>query len=216
MLVPSDLDTYLFPLVADGACPAGTFELEFESGRMSWTDGLYGICGFTRGQIVPTFDVLLTHLHPDDREPFETLLRKLSERGGQVALLHRVIDSRGRQRQVFSSVQAKAGPTDTAQQATGFMVDLTRSMREESRQRAEEAVQGALAHTAAIEQAKGIVMSVLLVGPEVAFKVLADRSQRTNTKLHTVAASLVDAIRTGRAADLVNAWAGAMSKPARS
>ncbi|MDQ0118689.1 hypothetical protein J2T22_001875 [Pseudarthrobacter defluvii] len=42
-LVPSDLETYLFPLVTNDACPAGTFELEFESGRMSLADGLYKI-----------------------------------------------------------------------------------------------------------------------------------------------------------------------------
>ncbi|MEW1947937.1 hypothetical protein AB0280_01700 [Pseudarthrobacter sp902506025] len=41
--MPSDLETYLFPLVTNDACPAGTFELEFESGRMSLADGLYKI-----------------------------------------------------------------------------------------------------------------------------------------------------------------------------
>ncbi|WP_285245770.1 hypothetical protein [Pseudarthrobacter sp. fls2-241-R2A-127] len=69
-----ELDTYLFPLVSDGACPAGTFELDFASGRMSWTDGLYENHGFKRGQIVPNFSLLLAHLHPDDRGLLHKLL----------------------------------------------------------------------------------------------------------------------------------------------
>jgi hypothetical protein len=201
-----ELDTYLFPLVAKGACPAGTFELDFASGRISWTEGLYDIHGFKPGQIVPTLGLLLTHLHRDDRGPFQALLTKLSAKGGQAALLHRVIDSRGRQRRVFSSVQADVVPGRVAERGTGFMVDLTRTMHEETRQATRDAINGALANKAVIEQAKGIVMNLLSINPERAFGILACQSQRTNTRLPTLAASLVDAVSTGNAAEVVKAW----------
>jgi len=210
----SELDTYLFPLVAKGACPAGTFELDFASGRMSWTEGLYEIHGFKRGQIVPTFTLLLAHLHPDDRAPFQKLLTKVSQKGGQAALLHRVIDNKGRQRQVFSSVEADDKAEAVAAAARGFMVDLTRSMHEETRQAAVDAINGALANKAVIEQAKGIVMTVLSVSPEAAFHILADQSQRTNTKVHALSAGLVAAVGAGKAVEVVNAWS--WSEPATS
>ena len=95
----AELDTYLFPLMAKGACPAGTLDLELASGHMSWSEGLYKILGFRPGEVVPTLEVLMAHQHADDRKPFKHLLQGLAENGGQIALLHRIIDSRGRQRQ---------------------------------------------------------------------------------------------------------------------
>lgn len=202
----AELETYLFPLMAEGACPAGTLDLEFVSGRMRWSDGLYQIHGFRPGQVVPTLDVLMAHQHADDRGPFKHLLQGLAENGGQIALLHRVIDSRGRQRQVFSSLHATLDDSGRPECATGFVVDLTRSLHEESRQAADEAIQGALAHKAVIEQAKGILRGLLLVSAEEAFDILAAQSQRTNTKLHAVAAAVVQAMDSGDGTQLLNGW----------
>lgn len=204
-----ELETYLFPLVANGACPAGTFKLEAGSGLMEWSVGLYRIHGFRPGEVVPTLAVLMAHQHPDDREPVGNLLRRLVESGGQGALLHRVIDSHGRQRQVFSSIQARKDDGAGAGQLVGFMVDLTRTMHEESRQAAEDAIQGAFAHKATIEQAKGIIMACLNLAEERAFDVLTKESQKTNTKVHTLAGQLVQAASEGHAARMLAQWAAA-------
>lgn len=42
--------------------------------------------------------------------------------------------------------------------------------------------------------------------PETAFNILAGQSQRTNTKLHALSASLVKALVAGKVAEVVNAW----------
>ncbi|WP_285320679.1 PAS and ANTAR domain-containing protein [Pseudarthrobacter sp. lyk4-40-TYG-27] len=201
-----DLETYLFPLTAEGACPAGTLDLELASGQMIWSDGLYKIHGFHPGQVVPTLDLLMAHQHADDRGPFQQLLRSLADTGRQIALLHRIIDSRGRQRQVFSSLHATLDESGRPEHAAGFMVDLTRTMHEETRQAADEAIQGALAHKAVIEQAKGILRGLFLISAEEAFEILAAQSQHTNTKLHTVAATFIEAMDNGRATHLLNDW----------
>lgn len=199
----SSLDTYLFPLLADGVCPAGTLDYDLASGSMTWSEGVYGIHGFRPGQIVPTLEVLMAHQHADDRGPFTHLLKNLADNGGQIALLHRVVDSRGRQRQVFTSLHATNDGRGTAARATGFMVDLTRTIREETRLTAEAAVQGALAHTAAIEQAKGVIRALLGVSADTAFSILAAHSQHTNTKVHVVAATILNAVDEGTAARLL-------------
>ena len=49
-----------------------------------------------------------------------------------------------------------------------------------------------------IEQAKGIVMAQRRCGPEEAFDLLRQVSQRTNVKLHVLAAQLVKAIASGQ------------------
>ncbi|WP_251046251.1 PAS and ANTAR domain-containing protein [Arthrobacter sp. ISL-85] len=180
---------------------------------MDWTEGVYEIHGFRRHQIVPTVKLMLAHQHPEDREPLQRLLKKLAEKDGQLALLHRVIDTRGRQRQVFSSFNAAPGEHGRVETATGFMVDLTRSMHEETRQTAEDAIHGALGHMAVIEQAKGIIMALLSVSGETAFGILTGQSQHTNTKLHILAANLVNAIEAGNGAAVVQTVRGAQRTP---
>ena len=49
-----------------------------------------------------------------------------------------------------------------------------------------------------IEQAKGIVMAQRRCGPEEAFDVLRQVSQRTNVKVAVLAAQLVKAITSGK------------------
>ena len=51
---------------------------------------------------------------------------------------------------------------------------------------------------AVIEQAKGIVMAQRRCGPEEAFDVLRQVSQRTNVKVAVLAAQLVKAIASGK------------------
>lgn len=51
---------------------------------------------------------------------------------------------------------------------------------------------------AVVEQAKGIVMAQRRCGPEEAFDVLRQVSQRTNVKVAVLAAQLVKAIASGK------------------
>ncbi|NUS35690.1 MAG: ANTAR domain-containing protein [Pseudarthrobacter sp.] len=119
--------------------------------------------------------------------------------GGQGALLHRVIDVKGRERRVFSGIQVEADALGQVPHAHGFMVDVTQSLRIESQNAASDAIEGVYAHKAVIEQAKGIVMALRSVDPEAAFKVLADQSQHVNAKLHVVAGELVRCAAEGKA-----------------
>lgn len=199
----SKLDTYLFPLEPSADCPSGTFELNVASGKMEWSEGMFGIHGLHRGEVVPTLELLLAHKHPVDREPVRALWADLLDGGGQGALLHRVIDSRGRERRVFSALQAVADPSGQVEHVRGFMVDITRSLRIESQQAATEAIEGVYEHKAVIEQAKGIVMALHGLDAPAAFKVLAGRSQHANVKLHIVAEELVTAAANGKVQEVL-------------
>lgn len=197
------LDTYLYPLQPSSECPSGTFELNIPSGKMEWSEGMFGIHGLKQGEVVPTFELFMAHKHPLDRRAVLALWEDLLKGGGQGALLHRVIDVRGKERRVFSAIQAVAEPSGQVEYIRGFMVDVTQSLRIESQHAAEEAIEGAYGHRALIEQAKGIVMALQGVDGPAAFQVLASRSQHANTKLHIVAEELVNAAANGKAGELL-------------
>ena len=91
---------------------------------------------------MPTLELFMAHKHPLDREPVRALWENLLDGGGQGALLHRVIDVRGKERRVFSAVQAIADPSGRVGYVRGFMVDVTQSLRIESQHAAEEAIGG--------------------------------------------------------------------------
>ena len=199
----SKLDTYLFPLEPSTVCPSGTFDLNVVTGQMEWSEGMFGIHGLKRGEVVPTFELFMAHKHPLDREPVRALWADLLIGGGQGALLHRVIDVRGRERRVFSAVQAVAGASGAAEHISGFMVDVTQSLRIESQHAASEAIEGVYEHKALIEQAKGIVMALRGLDGPAAFQVLATRSQHANVKLHLVAEELVNAAANGKVQEVL-------------
>lgn len=202
----SKLEAYLFPLPITGVCPSGTFELDVATRNMQWSDGIFGIHGLRQGEVVPTLEVLMTHKHPEDREPVRAVWADLLEGGGQGALLHRIVDVRGRERRVFSAVQAVVAPSGRVEQARGFMVDVTQSLRIESQHAASEAIEGAFAHKAVIEQAKGVVMALQGADAQAAFQVLATRSQHANVKLHLVAEELVTAAANGKAREVLEGY----------
>jgi DNA-binding FrmR family transcriptional regulator len=197
-----------FPQRKHWQSQTGTFDLDVTAGVMGWSEGMFAIHGFAPGQVVPTVDLLLFHKHPDDRESIRKIIQDLSQTGGQTAALHRVIDSRGREHQVLSSYHAVHGPSGTVARVRCFMVDLTWHMREESRQAVDDALQGAFAHRAVIEQAKGIIMAARGVDAEAAFELLTAQSQHTNTKLHAVAVALAEAAARGETAEALAQWHG--------
>ncbi|MBT2521171.1 PAS and ANTAR domain-containing protein [Arthrobacter sp. ISL-28] len=198
--VLSRFDTYLFPLAEGQKRLAGTFGLDVASGTMEWSEELFAIHGFAPGEVVPTITLWMSHKHPDDREPIRKLLVGVLQTGGQAAVLHRVIDARGKHHQVLSSFDASPAGTGAVECVQGFMVDLTRSIHEEARQAADDALHGAFAHKSVIEQAKGIIMALRSVDAETAFELLSAESQHTNTKLHCIATALVSATAHGEAA----------------
>ncbi|ACU36097.1 ANTAR domain-containing response regulator [Actinosynnema mirum] len=57
-------------------------------------------------------------------------------------------------------------------------------------------LQRALLSRAEIDQAKGVLMAAHGIGPDEAFRKLAEESQRQNTKLRDVAKNLLESVRT--------------------
>ena len=75
----SKLDTYLYPLQPSAECPSGTFKVHVPSGKMEWSEGMYGIHGLKQGEVVPTFELFMAHKHPLDREAVLALWADLSK-----------------------------------------------------------------------------------------------------------------------------------------
>ena len=48
----------------------GSWELDIDSGKLSWTDEVFRIFGFDPQEFSPTHDIFMSSVHPDDRDAF--------------------------------------------------------------------------------------------------------------------------------------------------
>lgn len=186
----SDLYTYSSAL-GGNECDAGVFRVDLDGPTFHWSDGMYQLHGYQRGEVVPTSELVYAHKHPDDRERCEQIIARVAETGGFFCMYHRINDAKGRTRRVMTSGEGIVGDDGTVVALEGVMVDLTRTLQRETEQTARDAVAGATSTRTVIDQARGILMGLLKLGSDEAFQLLVATSSHRNVKLVVVAAELV-------------------------
>jgi PAS domain S-box-containing protein len=177
--------------LGDNECVAGTFHVDMGGLKVHWSDGMYQLHGYQRGEVVPTMELLYAHKHPEDRPKCEAIVSQVSQTGGYFCMYHRIIDARGRTRRVLTSGDGIVDEAGVVTVIEGVMVDLTTTLQRETEQIARDAVLGATSTRSVVDQARGILMGQLKMGADDAFKMLVSTSSHRNVKLVVVAAELV-------------------------
>lgn len=179
-------------------CPTGIVEHYFESPALHWSDELYRIHGYERGEIVPTLDLGISHFEPADRHAARSLWESLLSRGGPRSAYLSLRDANGRIRKVLISGDYILADAAQGREAIGvwaLVVDLTRSIHEDTHQLANQAVAASALQRSVIEQAKGILMAQAGMTAAEAFDWLSRRSQLSNRKVVAVSQGIIDRIR---------------------
>nr|WP_246223760.1 PAS and ANTAR domain-containing protein [Pseudarthrobacter psychrotolerans] len=145
-----------------------------------------------RGDVVPTVELLLAHKHAEARPRCAEVIAQVLRTGGYFCIYHRIMDARGRFRRVLTTGDGMLDPAGKVTGISGLMIDLTETVRNETDQAARDAVAGVTASRSEIDQARGILMGRLLISAEEAFDLLVSCSSRTNVKVATLSAGLVD------------------------
>lgn len=170
---------------------AGTFLIDAVTGLITWSDTLYRIHGYERGEVVPTVELAMAHKHPDDRAKILEMNAALSQAGGHFSCYHRLIDSFQREHRVLASGEAVLDADGRLFSIAGIMVDLTSTVHSETERATRDAVAGAVRARSIIERARGILMGRLSIGADAAFALLCIHSNYTNIKLAAIASQLV-------------------------
>ncbi|MDQ0754250.1 PAS and ANTAR domain-containing protein [Arthrobacter sp. B3I4] len=173
------------------AMTAGTFVLDGKSLLMSWSDELYVIHGYRRGEVVPTLALTLAHKHPGDLPRIQAVNEELFVHGGHVAIYHRVIDAHSHEHRVLTAGEAVLDEAGHLESVSGVMLDLTSTIQWETEMASREAIRGAMGTRGTIAKAEGILMGRLGIGSDDAFKILTTFSNNRNVKLAGVACALV-------------------------
>lgn len=173
----------------------GWYRFYFADQRWHWSAEVEQIHGYRPGTVTPTTQLVLSHKHPDDYAHIAATLEDIRQTHRPFSSRHRIITVQGNTRDIVVIGERLRDDSGDIIGTHGYYIDVTRS--DEARDKSiSQAVAEFAEHRAAIEQAKGVLMSVYRIDATVAFDLLKWRSQETNTKLRALAEQLLTDVRT--------------------
>ncbi|ARU51025.1 hypothetical protein CBR64_05490 [Cellulosimicrobium cellulans] len=199
-VVPPALADLLAALGPGDPQLVGRFRVDVATDTWWWSDEVYEMHGFAPGEVVPTTALVLSHKHPEDRERVASELAQAARTGEPFGSMHRIVDATGRTRTLAVAAQGRRldGRAPWAA-VVGYFVDLTTAHQEAARREATASIRAADASRSVIEQAKGVLMTTLAIGPDDAFEVLRRRSNDANVPVRELARRLVAGVVDGAA-----------------
>lgn len=172
----------------------GSFRFFSKSQLWQWSAEVAHMHGYPDAKEVTT-ELVLGHKHPDDIERIATTIQTLIASGRAFCSRHRIIDIHGHEHPVMVISHKMLDKDGTGLGSEGFYIDLTGTRDIDVEEVIDSRVAEAAASRAAIEQVKGMFMLVYGIDAETAFHLLTWRSQVTNTKLRTLAETILRQVR---------------------
>ncbi|WP_051142035.1 PAS domain-containing protein [Paucidesulfovibrio longus] len=113
----------------------GCFEHGLESGEIYWSDQTYRLFGYAPGAAEPTLDLVLGHIHPDDRPELQARHRNARINGEPFEMVFRIVRASGEIRQAHCRANVERGPDGSPQRLIGAVQDVTEQKRMEQMRR---------------------------------------------------------------------------------
>ena len=111
------------------------WEVNFQSGNVSWSDEDYRILGYQPGEVEPSWDLFLEHIHPDDMPIIAASREKLLAEGF-IEVEYRIVQKNGTVRFVFSNNTIEYDADGNTVIIRGLLQDVTeRKMREAEKEK---------------------------------------------------------------------------------
>jgi hypothetical protein len=172
----------------------GQFTYRPATDEWTWSDEVFYIHGIEPGELAPSTDLVMSHMHPDDRDAAWT------SREGNVAdrapftFSHRIVDAQGRERVLLAV--GVVTEDDGGSLVSGHLVDLTDVPRDGVARAVDPARADIREHRAVIEQAKGVLMQLYGINSDDAWFLLSAYSQVRHRRVRDVAQLLMEAATT--------------------
>ena len=163
----------------------GRFTYRPDTDAWIWSAGMYRIHGFEPHEVVPSTDLVMSHIHPDDAESARTAREAAITERKPFTFPHRIVTARREVRVVIAAGHTEHdgdGPC-----LVGHLIDVTEFRRDALEAEVDQAVASFAAHRAVIEQAKGVLMQLYSVDADTAWLMLRAYSQNHNHKVRELA-----------------------------
>jgi hypothetical protein len=181
---------------APHAALVGRYTYRLDTDAWWWSDSMFRIHGFEPGSVVPTTELVMRHIHPDDIVAAWESREQVVDRKEPFSFLHRIVTAADRIRVVLAAGHLE--DVDGTSLISGHLVDITDVRREAVDSELEHVVDDFVGNRAVIEQAKGVLMQLYSVDAETAYALVRAFSSDTNRKVRDIAQVLVCAASDDR------------------
>lgn len=103
----------------------GSWQVDLLNGKQKWSDETFRIYGYSPGEIEPSYELFLSHVHPEDREQLKSQLDDVMISGYACKSEMRIIDKSGHVKHIDSKVMIKRDSNGKPISITGFNMDVT-------------------------------------------------------------------------------------------
>ena len=122
----------------------GTWDLNLQTGRVTWDDYMYPLFGLKKGEFDGTNASVMQLVHPDDRAALEKETRRALEAKDSINVNFRIVDRDGTIRHMASRGRAFYDASGQAVRMSGVSMDVTLAKQnEEDLNRAKELAEAA-------------------------------------------------------------------------
>jgi diguanylate cyclase (GGDEF)-like protein/PAS domain S-box-containing protein len=125
----------------------GSWEMDIGSGKSNWSEGFFRICGIVPFSMVPTAEIQMQMIHPDDRERVVEKVQEAIKKGTEYSIENRIVRPTGEIRIVISRGEIVMDTDTKSRKLVGAFMDITgqketeekiRRMNEELERRVKE------------------------------------------------------------------------------
>lgn len=116
---------------AEALAHLGSWQVDLTTGEHTWSDMLYAIYGFGKGEVTPGDDVVLALAHPDDRASLKAGMENFSRRGRGGHLEFRLVDNRGQLKYLSCTVEVIRDSAGEPVRLLGVNLDVTERKKAE-------------------------------------------------------------------------------------
>lgn len=113
----------------------GTWTWDIQSGRVTWSEEMYRILGFTPGSVTPSVEGFFAAVHPEDRARSEATAQQAIEDGVLPLVDCRIVRPDGSIRHTTSSGSYLFDAEGKARRMVGGVLDRTQSLETEAKLR---------------------------------------------------------------------------------
>ncbi|MGF9756632.1 PAS and ANTAR domain-containing protein [Microvirga sp. 0TCS3.31] len=164
----------------------GRFTYRPKTDEWWWSDNMFRIHGFDPGSVVPTTELVMRHIHPDDVDRAWESREGVVEEKEPFSFLHRLITAT-RAEQVVLAAGHLEEDDDGEPVVTGHLIDITDVRADAVNDELDSAVSEFVGQRAVIEQAKGVLMQLYSVDADTSWALLRAFSADTNRKVRDIA-----------------------------
>lgn len=112
-------------LQAERVAGLGNWEMSLATGKMSWSDGMYGILGYQDHTLAPSMAAIIAHTHSDDQAAEQARLQQAIETKGSYEVEKRLLCHDSQARTVLSRGMVLANSDGEPETIIGIYFDIT-------------------------------------------------------------------------------------------